>query len=124
MAAVLGVICTAAAFVLYFRLIKEVGPSRAITVTFLIPVFAVIFAAVFVDEPISASMIGGGLVVILGTALSTGFIKLGALTRKTGVIASRVAGVLVLLAVLDDTPPDTHATDLQVETRIELIARE
>ena len=116
MAAVLGVVCTAAAFVLYFRLIKAIGPSRAITVTFLIPVFAVIFAAVFVDEPISASMIGGGLVVVLGTALSTGFIKLGALTRKTGVIASRVAAVLVLLAVLDDTPPDTHANDWQVET--------
>jgi drug/metabolite transporter (DMT)-like permease len=124
MAAILGVVCTAAAFVLYFRLIKAVGPSRAIAVTFLIPVFAVIFGAVFVDEHISASMIGGGLVVALGTALSTGFINLGALTRKTGVFASRVAAVLVILAVLDDTPPDAHANDLQVETRIELIARE
>jgi hypothetical protein len=57
-------------------------------------------------------------------SLSTGFIKLGALTRKTGVIASHVAAVLVIFAVLDDTPQDAHANDLQVETPIELITRE
>jgi ribosomal protein S18 acetylase RimI-like enzyme len=60
----------------------------------------------------------------ISTALSTGFIKLGALTRKTGVIASHVAAVLVIFAVLDDTPQDAHANDLQVETPIELISRE
>ena len=49
-------------------------------------------------------------------ARSTGFIKPGSLTRKTGVIASHVAAVLVMFAVLDDTPPDTHATDFQVDT--------
>ena len=75
MAAVLGVACTSLAFVLYFRLIASVGPTKAITVTFLIPVFAVVFGAILLDEPISVSMIVGGLVILLGTGLSTGLLK-------------------------------------------------
>ena len=75
MAAVLGVACTSLAFVLYFRLIARVGPTKAITVTFLIPVFAVVFGAILLDEPISVSMIVGGLVILLGTGLSTGLLK-------------------------------------------------
>ena len=63
------------AFVLYFRLIASVGPTKAITVTFLIPVFAVVFGAILLDEPISVSMIVGGLVILLGTGLSTGLLK-------------------------------------------------
>jgi drug/metabolite transporter (DMT)-like permease len=74
MAALLGFACTAIAFLLYFRLIANVGPTRAITVTFLIPVFAILFGAVFLDEPLSASMIVGGAVILLGTAMSTGLL--------------------------------------------------
>ena len=75
MAAALGVACTSLAFVLYFRLIASVGPTKAITVTFLVPVFAVVFGAILLDEPISVSMIAGGLVILLGTGLSTGLLK-------------------------------------------------
>ena len=74
MATLLGLACTALAFVLYFRLIANVGPTRAITVTFLIPVFAVGFGLHFLDEPLTQSMLVGGLVVLAGTALSTGLI--------------------------------------------------
>jgi drug/metabolite transporter (DMT)-like permease len=74
MAVLLGVLCTAIAFLLYFRLIANIGPTRAITVTFLIPVFAVIFGALFIGEQISASMIVGGAVILTGTALSTGLL--------------------------------------------------
>jgi len=72
----LGVLSTALAFVLYFRLIASVGPTKAITVTFLIPVFAVVFGALLLDEPITISMLAGGLVILLGTALSTGLLSL------------------------------------------------
>jgi drug/metabolite transporter (DMT)-like permease len=75
MAILLGVLCTAIAFLLYFRLIANIGPTRAITVTFLIPVFAVLFGALFIGEQLTRPMIIGGVVVLLGTALSTGLLK-------------------------------------------------
>lgn len=69
--AVLGVslLCSALAFVLFFRLIADLGPTRALTITFLIPVFGVLWGAVFLGEPIGAGTIGGGLTVLLATAL-------------------------------------------------------
>ena len=76
MAAALGIASTALAFVLYFRLIASVGPSKAITVTFLIPAFAVVFGALLLDEPITLSMIAGGTVILIGTALSTGLLNI------------------------------------------------
>lgn len=71
----LGVLCTALAYLLYFRLIARVGATGAISVTFLIPLFAVVWGAVFLGEGLSASMIVGGLVVLAGTALSSGFVR-------------------------------------------------
>ena len=71
MTAVLGIACTAVAFVLYFRLIASVGPTKAITVTFLVPVFAVVMGALMLGEPITASMIVGGAIILLGTGMST-----------------------------------------------------
>ena len=74
---VMGVACTGIAYVLYFRLIERAGPSRAITVTFLVPVFAVIWGALVLGETVSAQMVAGGVVILLGTALSTGAIGSG-----------------------------------------------
>ena len=71
MTAALGIACTAVAFVLYFRLIASVGPTKAITVTFLVPVFAVVMGALMLGEPITASMIVGGAIILLGTGMST-----------------------------------------------------
>lgn len=71
MALALGGACTALAFVVYFRLIASVGPTRAITVTFLIPVFAVLFGALFIGETLTPPMVVGGVVILLGTAMST-----------------------------------------------------
>ena len=73
---VLGIGCTALAFVLFFRLLAEVGASRAVTVTFLIPVFGVLWGSLFLGETLSASMLLGGAVVVLGTALATGVMRL------------------------------------------------
>jgi len=78
-ALVLGVLCTGIAYVLYFRLIEQTGPSRALAVTFAIPVFAILYGALFLDEPVTAWMLVCGTVVVLGTALSTGLLKLPSL---------------------------------------------
>ena len=72
--AVLAVACTGLAYLLYFRLIAHVGPAQAIAVTYLIPVFAIGWGALFLGEAVSASMLIGGAIVLLGTALATGFI--------------------------------------------------
>jgi drug/metabolite transporter (DMT)-like permease len=69
----LGVVCTGMAFLLYFRLVADIGPASALTVTFLIPVFGILFGHIFLDEPIGLSTLLGASIVILGTALVTGF---------------------------------------------------
>ncbi len=71
----LALLCTALAYVLYFRLIAQAGPSKALTVTFLIPVFALFYGYVFLQETVTAWMLVCGLVIVVGTALSTGLIK-------------------------------------------------
>ncbi|HKB55255.1 MAG TPA: DMT family transporter [Ramlibacter sp.] len=72
----LGIACTAVAYVLYFRLIEHAGPSRALAVTFLIPVFAVIYGALFLAEAVTPTMVVCGAVILCGTALSTGWLTL------------------------------------------------
>jgi drug/metabolite transporter (DMT)-like permease len=69
----LGVLCTGIAYLIYFKLIHDVGPASALTVAFLIPVFGVLWGVVFLNEPITPALILGGLLVIAGTVLTTGF---------------------------------------------------
>ena len=76
-----AVLCTAVAYVLYFRLIESAGPGRALTVTFMIPVFAIIYGALFLNEAITPWMIFCGCVVVCGTALSSGLLKIKAFNR-------------------------------------------
>lgn len=73
---VLGVACTGIAYILYFRLIEKAGPQRTLTVTFLIPVFAVFYGAVFLREIVTPWMLLCAAVIVCGTALATGLIKL------------------------------------------------
>ena len=68
----LGVACTGIAYILYFRLINRAGPAKALTVTFLIPVFALIYGVAFLNETVTFSMVFLGMVVVLGTAMSSG----------------------------------------------------
>ena len=70
--AVLGVVCTALAFVLYFTLIAEVGPSRAAVITYVNPVVAVALGVAVLGEPVSASAVAGLLLILAGSWLSTG----------------------------------------------------
>jgi drug/metabolite transporter (DMT)-like permease len=73
--AALALFCTALAYILYFRIIAHAGPSRAVAVTFLIPVFGVLYGAIFLNELITGTMLMCGAVIVLGTALSTGLLK-------------------------------------------------
>jgi drug/metabolite transporter (DMT)-like permease len=65
----LGVLGTGFAYVLSYRLIADVGPTRAAVVTYLIPVVAVTVGVVFLKEPFSYSLVVGGLLTIGGIAL-------------------------------------------------------
>lgn len=75
-ALVLAVACTGLAYLLFFRLIANVGPANAISVTFLIPVFAVIWGWLFLGEGVSTVMAIGCAVIVAGTSLVTGVLKL------------------------------------------------
>ena len=69
-------LCTGIAYILYFRLIENAGPARALAVTFLVPVFAVFYGALFLGEAVTPWMLLCGAVIVCGTALSTGWLKL------------------------------------------------
>ena len=71
----LGVVCTGFAYILFFRLIERAGPAKALSVTFAIPVFAVLYGVVLLGETVTPWMVGCGLVIVLGTTLSTGILK-------------------------------------------------
>jgi len=73
MIATLGVVCTGLALILYFRLVENVGATSALTVTFLVPVFGILWGAVFLHEVIGWNTVVGSCIVIVGTALVTGF---------------------------------------------------
>jgi drug/metabolite transporter (DMT)-like permease len=60
----LALLCSAIAYVLYYRLIQDVGPTRAMTVAFLMPAFGMLWGALFLDEEITLPMIAGcGLII-------------------------------------------------------------
>jgi drug/metabolite transporter (DMT)-like permease len=74
-AVALAVISTAIGFLLYYRLIAGIGPTRAIAVTFLVPVFGLVWGYVFLNEVLTVYMFLGAAVVFLGTALATGILR-------------------------------------------------
>jgi drug/metabolite transporter (DMT)-like permease len=69
----LALLSTALAYLLYFRLITSVGPTSTLTVTFLVPVFGLLFGALFLNEPVGAGMLVGLGVILSSVALVTGF---------------------------------------------------
>ena len=71
----MGIFSTGLAYVIYFRLIANVGPTSAITVTYLVPGFAVFWGAMILDEALTPNMVIGCAVILLGTALATGLMS-------------------------------------------------
>ena len=62
----LGAVCTCAAYAVYFRLIQRVGAPRATTVTYLVPLFGVLWAWLALGEPLTVSMAFGGILILGG----------------------------------------------------------
>lgn len=78
----LGVLCSGVAYLLYFRLIADIGATSALTVTFLIPVFGVLWGYAFLDEAVGWHTFAGAAIVLTGTALATGFPGIRAFSRQ------------------------------------------
>lgn len=74
-AVLLAVICTGIAYMLYFRLLSRIGPAKALAVTYLIPAFGVLWGHLLLHEPVTASMIAGCAVILVGTTLATGMLS-------------------------------------------------
>ena len=66
----LAVLSTAFAYILFFRLIQNIGSTKALTVTYLIPIFAMLWGAIVLKEVVTPSMIFGCGLVLLGTAIA------------------------------------------------------
>jgi drug/metabolite transporter (DMT)-like permease len=68
----LGALGSGVAYLLYFALIASAGAARAILVTYLVPAFALVYGAVFLDEDVTATALAGLALILGGTALATG----------------------------------------------------
>ena len=73
--AALAFFCTGLAYFLYFRLIANAGPANAISVTYLVPIFAVAWGGLFLGETLTWPIVAGCAVVFAGTALATGVVR-------------------------------------------------
>jgi drug/metabolite transporter (DMT)-like permease len=82
----LGVVCSGLAYIIYFKLIADIGAASALTVTFLTPIFGILWGALFLGEKVGWYTVAGSAIVLLGTALVTGFI--GA-PKKLAPVAAR-----------------------------------
>ena len=67
----LGLLASGLALMLYFRLMADVGATRALTVTYLVPLFAFLWAAVFLGESLTPAIAMGGVLILAGTILVT-----------------------------------------------------
>lgn len=76
-AVALAIAGTGIAYILYFKLIANIGPAKAITVAYLVPLFGIVWGVLFLQEHLSAQTIIGGLMILFGVALTT-----GVLTRR------------------------------------------
>jgi len=72
----LAILSTSLAYILYFRLIHSIGSTRALTVAYLIPLFAMLWGALLLQEAITVSMVAGSGLILLGTAIANQVIRL------------------------------------------------
>jgi drug/metabolite transporter (DMT)-like permease len=67
----LALLASGVAFVLYFRLMADIGATRALTVTYLIPLFGIFWGWLFLGEALPAAALAGGVLILAGTVLVT-----------------------------------------------------
>ena len=70
----LSLVCTAFAYILYYRLILDLGATRASTVTFIVPIFGVLWGALFLGESVGVEKLIACAIILAGAGLVTGLI--------------------------------------------------
>ena len=65
----LAILCTAVGYLLFYRLLADVGPTKALMVTFLIPAFGMLWSILFLSETVTPAMMAGCALIVTGTAL-------------------------------------------------------
>ena len=71
----LGSICTGVAYLIFYRLVEHTSATTAMSVTYLVPIFGVLFGSVFLSEPLYLNMLFGGIMILVGVMLTTGLLK-------------------------------------------------
>jgi len=69
----IGGLCSGVAYMVYFKLLGDIGAAPALTVSFLIPVFGILWGVLFLHERVGWNMPIGAVLIVVGTALATGF---------------------------------------------------
>lgn len=72
----LAIVSTTVAFIFYYRLIADVGPVKAITVTLLVPIFGMLWGVIFLGEPVTPGRLAGCAIILAGCALILGLVRL------------------------------------------------
>jgi len=67
--------CTSLAFILYFYLLENIGVSRTVILTYMIPVFGMFWGYLFLSETIMLKMSSGAVLILAGIALTTRLLK-------------------------------------------------
>lgn len=75
-AIILGVICTAIAYAIHFKLVKNIEPTKAASVTFLIPTFSFVWGYLLLGEQVTLRMLGATVIILFGMTLVTGMLNL------------------------------------------------
>src|SRR5471030_2806786 len=85
----LGLVCTAFAYIVYFRLLSSIGPVKSMTVTFMNPPFCVLWRALLLDEPLSMSHIYGGVLIAAGLwlVLKPAVVKVVELAERESILS-------------------------------------
>jgi drug/metabolite transporter (DMT)-like permease len=78
----LSIACTAYAQLIYFKLLETAGATNATTVTFLIPLFGLLWGYLFLDEIFEVTTLVATLIILLGTGLTTGLLQRFMLSKK------------------------------------------
>jgi drug/metabolite transporter (DMT)-like permease len=77
----LAIVSTTVAFIYYYRLIADIGPVKASTVTLLVPVFGMFWGVVFLGEPVTPGRLAGCAIILFGCALILGLVRMPVRTR-------------------------------------------
>ena len=72
----LAIVSTTVAFIFYYRLIADVGPVKAITVTLLVPIFGMVWGVLFLGEPVTPGRLAGCAIILAGCSLILGLVRL------------------------------------------------